>query len=150
MKLEDEIDIIVPFANERQKVIVNLVYTYGVILEQTLDILHPFDINDQHYNILKIVHEQYPEPISVGEIKRLLFNKRGDLTRLLDKLVGREWLVREIDPQDRRVFLVTISQEGRQQVREMDAKLSAQRDQKNNLSEEEAKQLNDLLDKLRS
>jgi DNA-binding MarR family transcriptional regulator len=149
MKLEDEINILVPFASERQKVVVNLVYTYGVFLDDTLAILSQFDLNDQHFNILKMLNEQYPQPLAVGEIKRLLFNKRGDLTRLLDKLTDRELVVRDLDPHDRRVFLVTLSEKGREQLQKMDALLSTQREAKNRLTEAEARQLNDLLDKLR-
>ncbi|MCU0491304.1 MAG: MarR family transcriptional regulator [Chloroflexaceae bacterium] len=149
MKLEDELHITAPFRDEHEKVIVNLVHTYNVLLEKTLAVLHPFDLNDQHFNILMTLNEHYPEAISVGDIKNLLFNKRGDLTRLLDKLTHKGLVVREVDPNDRRVFLITISDEGRRQLWEMDAQLTAQRDQANSLSAAEAHQLNALLDKLR-
>ena len=149
MKLEDEIAIVSPFNNEREKVMLNLAYTYGVFLDKTLGVLGAFDINDQHYNILKTLNEHYPEPISVGEVKRLLLNKRGDLTRLLDKLCHTGLVVREVAPDDRRVVLVTLSPKGRAQLQEMDAGLSAQRDAALALSEAEARQLNELLDKLR-
>ena len=149
MKLEDEVKIVVPFENDREKVVLNLAYTYSIFLERTLSILHAFDINDQHFNILKTLNEQHPEPIPVGEIKRLLLNKRGDLTRLLDKLCTMGLITRDVDSEDRRVVLVAISDKGRAQVREMDAKLLTQRESRIKLSEEEAKQLNGLLDKLR-
>ena len=149
MKLEEEIDIVLPFADERSKAMLNLAYTYGVFLDKTLSVLAKFDINDQHYNILKTLNEHYPAPISVGEVKRLLLNKRGDLTRLLDKLCLMGLVVRETAPEDRRVVLVTISPKGREQLREMDAGLFAQRDVRLTLSEAEARQLNELLDKLR-
>jgi len=149
MRLEDEITIAVPFRDEREKVIVNVVYTYNVLLERTLRILNPFDLNDQHFNILKTLAYHAPEPMSVGDIKRLLFNKRGDLTRLLDKLSDRGLIEREIDPDNRRVVLVTITLMGQAQLQQMDTQLMAGRDQQNPLSEDEARHLNKLLDKLR-
>jgi DNA-binding MarR family transcriptional regulator len=149
MKLEDELDISIPFENDHQKVMVNLVYTYNFFLEKTLQALRPFDINDQHYNVLKTLDYHYPSPISVGEIKRSLFNKRGDLTRLLDKLYSMGLVIREIDSDNRRVVLVTISPKGREQLREMDANLATTRDNSSTLSKEDIQQLNDLLDKLR-
>jgi DNA-binding MarR family transcriptional regulator len=148
-RLEDELQTTTPFANNRQKVIVNLVYTYGVFLERTLMVLHDFDINDQHFNILKTLNEHYPEPLPVGEIRRLLFNKRGDLTRLLDKLTTMELIERDTDPEDRRVVLVAITDKGREQVKAMDERIITERDAQIALSEEEAQQLNELLDKLR-
>jgi DNA-binding MarR family transcriptional regulator len=150
MKLEDEIQIIVPFANEREKVILNLVYTYSILLDKTLDVLKKYDINDQHYNILKTLNDHYPIPASVGEIKKLMLNKRGDITRLLDKLHAMGLITRGVDPENRRVVLVTITEIGKELLREIDAKLAKQRDPKDNLTEEEAQQLNELLDKLRS
>jgi DNA-binding MarR family transcriptional regulator len=149
VKLEEELNLATPFANQRQKAMLNLAYTYGVLLERTLGVLSAFDLNDQHYNILKTLNEHYPEPLPVGEIKRLLLSKRGDLTRLLDKLSAMGLVVRDVDPEDRRVVLVTMSEKGRQQVAIMDAQLDEQRDATLNLSEQEAEQLNILLDKLR-
>ncbi len=40
----------------------NIAFTYNMILERTLSALKPFDLNDQHYNILKIVNEMHPAP----------------------------------------------------------------------------------------
>jgi DNA-binding MarR family transcriptional regulator len=150
MRLEDEIHVLVPFESHRQKAIVNVAYTYGVFLERTLKVLRTYDINDQHYNILKTLHVHDPEPVSVGEIKRLMINKRGDITRLLDKLDAMKLIDRAVDPQNRRVVLVSITAQGKQQLAEMDRRLSTERDQVNQLTEQEAQQLNDLLDKLRS
>jgi DNA-binding MarR family transcriptional regulator len=149
MRLEDEIQIIIPFENNRQKAIVNLAYTYGVFLERTLAVLKAYTINDQHYNILKTLNEHDPEPVSVGDIKRLMINKRGDLTRLLDKLHAMQLITRDVDPHNRRVVLVALTAKGKEQLKAMDHELSTQRDQSHNLTEHEAQQLNELLDKLR-
>lgn len=149
MRLEDEVSVPLRFESERQKTILNLVYTYGVLLEQTLKILQPFDLNDQHFNILKTLNEHDPKAITVGEIKQALLNKRGDLTRLLDKLSAMGLIVRESAPTDRRIVLVRLSAQGREHVREIDSLLFAQRDSRLGLSEEEAELLNTLLDKFR-
>jgi DNA-binding MarR family transcriptional regulator len=149
MKLEDEINTGMPFENECLKALVNLVYTYNFFLDKTLKALAEFDINDQHYNILKILSVQAPKPVSVGEIKNLLFNKRGDLTRLLDKLSGMNLVLREINAENRRVVYVSISDLGKEQLEQMDDNLAVQRDSIKNISDKEAAQLNRLLDRLR-
>jgi DNA-binding MarR family transcriptional regulator len=149
MKLEDEINTGMPFESERLKALVNLVYTYNFFLDKTLKALAEFDINDQHYNILKILSVQSPRPVSVGEIKNLLFNKRGDLTRLLDKLSDMNLVVREVNAENRRVVYVTISDLGKERLAQMDHNLETQRDSGSNISELAATQLKALLDQLR-
>ncbi|MEM8535658.1 MAG: MarR family transcriptional regulator [Chloroflexota bacterium] len=149
MKLEDEIDVSIPFKDERDKAIVNLVHTYNVLLEATQRDLKDFNINDQHYNILAILNVEDPQPVAIGQIKQRLLNKRGDLTRLLDKLDHLGWIDRKINPTNRRVMDVTLTAEGRQKLILMDAKLSRHASRRKNLSKEEASQLNHLLDKLR-
>jgi DNA-binding MarR family transcriptional regulator len=149
VKLEDEINTGIPFESEHLKALVNLVYTYNFFLDKTLKALAEFDINDQHYNILKILSVQSPKPISVGEIKNLLFNKRGDLTRLLDKLSDMNLILREVNAENRRVVYVTISDLGKKWLRQMDDNLDTQRDSVMNISDKDAAKLNALLDQLR-
>jgi DNA-binding MarR family transcriptional regulator len=149
MRLEDELAFVSPFGSHYERAIVNLAYTYGILLDRTLSVLKPYDLNDQHYNILKTLNEHDPQPISVGEIKQLMVNKRGDLTRLLDKLNALGLVVREIDPENRRVVLVSLTPQGKRQVRSIDEQLAEQRRQQRRLTEEEARQLNDLLDRFR-
>ncbi|MEM7737383.1 MAG: MarR family transcriptional regulator [Deinococcota bacterium] len=141
--------MMIPLADEREKVIVNLVHTYNVLLDITQSVLKAFNINDQHYNILKVLEYSYPKPLSVGEIKDMLVNKRGDLTRLIDKLTAMKLVARETNATNRRVIDVALSEHGKQTLANMDAQLATQRTQQYNLSEEEAKQLNTLLDRLR-
>lgn len=149
MKLEDEIHMAVPFESEHQKAMLNLAYTYNVFLGRTLKVLRPFDINDQHYNILKILEHHHPKSLSVGDIKKLLLTKRGDLTRLLDKLCYMGLVHREVNAENRRGVCITLTQKGKEKLMEIDAKLTEQRDPSSNISEKEVKQLNKLLDKLR-
>jgi DNA-binding MarR family transcriptional regulator len=149
MKFEDEVKLAIPFVNQYERAIVNLAYTYGVFLDRMLSILKDYDLNDQHYNILKTLNEHDPHPISVGEIKQLLINKRGDLTRLLDKLSALGLVNRKLDPENRRMVLVSLTPEGKQQLHAIDRLLNEQRRQQRSLTEAEAAQLNDLLDRLR-
>ena len=149
IRLEEEIQLVLPFEDPREKAVLNLVYTYTVFLERTLRVLKPYDLNDQHYNILKILCEQDPTPVSVGTIKHLLLDKRGDLTRLLDKLGAMSLVARETSLENRRVVLVSITTKGREQLHEIDTRLAEKRHLQGNLTFEEAERLNELLDRLR-
>jgi DNA-binding MarR family transcriptional regulator len=138
-----------PFESERQKAMFNLAYSYQMILGRTLQVLKKYELNDQHYNILKILQEADPAQLLIGEVKKQLMDKRGDLSRLIDKLVRRNLVLRETNVENRREVLVVISWEGVALIVDIDRQLREERDTKIGLSEPEAKQLNTLLDKLR-
>ena len=138
-----------PFESERQKAMFNLAYSYQMILGRTLQVLKKYELNDQHYNILKILQEADPAQLLIGEVKKQLMDKRGDLSRLIDKLVRRNLVLRETNVENRREVLVAIGWEGVALIVDIDRQLREERDTKIGLSEPEAKQLNTLLDKLR-
>lgn len=74
------------FENLLQKAIINLFFTSNFIRDRILCILKDYDIQQQHYNVLRIINGQYPNPVSPGYIKEVMIDKGVDLTRLLDKL----------------------------------------------------------------
>jgi len=137
------------FESERQKAMFNLSYSYQMILGRTMQVLKKYELNDQHYNILKILQEADPAQLLIGEVKKQLMDKRGDLSRLIDKLVRRNLVLRETNVENRREVLVAIGREGVALIVDIDRQLREERDTKIGLSEPEAKQLNTLLDKLR-
>ena len=138
-----------PFESERQKAMFNLAYSYQMILGRTVQVLKKYELNDQHYNILKILQEADPAQLLIGEVKKQLMDKRGDLSRLIDKLVRKNLVLRETNVENRREVLVAIGKEGVTLIVDIDRQLREERDTKIGLSEPEAKQLNTLLDKLR-
>jgi DNA-binding MarR family transcriptional regulator len=149
VRLEEEIKATVAFEDERSKAMVNLVYTYNVLVATTMRVLKDFNLNEHHYNVLKILADQMPNAISVGEISARRFDRRGDLTRLLDKLCAMGLVHRQPNPVNRRVVDVAISELGVRQLRNIDARLEVNANVKQNLTEAEAAQLNGLLDRLR-
>ena len=149
MNEETEVLRVRPFESERQKAMFNLAYSYQMILGRTLQVLKKYELNDQHYNILKILQEADPAQLLIGEVKKQLMDKRGDLSRLIDKLVRKNLVLRETNVENRREVLVAIGREGVTLIVDIDRQLREERDTKIGLSEPEAKQLNTLLDKLR-
>ncbi|MCA9726769.1 MAG: MarR family transcriptional regulator [Candidatus Eisenbacteria bacterium] len=51
-------------------------------------------------------------PCSVAELRRVFGYKKSSLTGVLDRLVERGWALRDVDPADRRSFLVRLTPEG--------------------------------------
>lgn len=149
MKIEEAVKQTKPFSSSLGKAIVNAIYTGSFILEHQNRIFKEFEINDQHYNILRILNGAYPKSMCPGEIKRVLLNKRGDLTRLIDKLVKLGYVDRQLNEENRRMMDVRINQKGIEFVEKVTKKLQKEDIFRGNLTRDEAETLNDLLDKLR-
>ena len=76
-----------------------------------------------------------------------MIDRSPNATRLMDKLCDKDLIAREHCPNDRRVVYVEITKQGLTLLDEISKYLKD--DLLENLSEEEATQLSDLLDKIR-
>ena len=148
MKFEEEIKQS-SFKNAKEKAIVNILYTGNWLRDRTEGILKPKGINEQHYNILRILRGRHPQTICPGEIKEVLINKRGDLTRLLDKLVKMELVERDINPDNRRMINLKLTDTGFGLLANLDPEFKIVNQKSNALTENESEQLSNLLDKMR-
>lgn len=148
MRLEEELKQRKPFRDERSKLVVNTIYTGLWFNGMLLDTLKKFNINDQHYNILRILRGRHPEPALTMEIKEVLVNKRGDLTRQLEKLVNLGFIEREINSDCKTQIFSYITKKGLKTLDEIH-KIHDYKDTYSTITEEEAKLANDILDKLR-
>jgi DNA-binding MarR family transcriptional regulator len=139
-------DINSTFANNRIKALLNILYTANWISSYQNEFFKPYGISPQQYNILRIL-KGAGEPINVQVVKDRMIERSPNATRLMDKLCAKKYIERLACDHDRRVVKITITKEG-------NALLDAIPDDLNkellkNLSEEEAEQLSNLLDKMR-
>lgn len=148
MRLEEELKQRKPFSSEREKLVVNSIYTGLWLNSLLIDKLKKFNLNDQHYNILRILRGRYPEHALTMEIKEVLLNKRGDLTRQLEKLVKLELIRREVNPCNKTQIFSFITQKGLDTLDEIH-EIHDYSVVYNNVSKEEAELANEILDKLR-
>ena len=58
-------------------------------------------------------------PASIGELQREFGHKPSTLTSVLDRLENRGWVRREINPADRRSFLIRLTRPGRTAARQV-------------------------------
>jgi len=137
------------FENEWERALINLHFTSNVFRDQLIAILKPYSINDQHYNILRILNGRYPKVACPGDIKAVLLNKRGDLTRLLDKLNKLNYVERATNPTNRRMVDIRITKTGIALLKKIKSEIDTIKALKENLTKEEAIQLSFLLDKIR-
>lgn len=135
------------FESPQQKAYINLYYTYYHFHELHCQMLKPYDILPQHYNVLKIIKGKHPEPVTPGHILNVMLDKKRDLTRLVDKLVTLGLLKRCQSEENKRFVHISMTEKG------MNLTLKLEQDLKthitHNLNDEESEMLSDLLDKMR-
>lgn len=145
MKIEEEIKQL-KFKSSHQKAIINLLFTASWIQTQQQQFFKTFGITNQQFNILRILKGQYPNAISATEIKSRMLDKNSDVSRLLDRLTAKKLILKQTCPKDKRAADVSITQEGLDILAELDKK-QKQIDTVLSLSEKEAEELSNLLDK---
>jgi DNA-binding MarR family transcriptional regulator len=137
------------FRNEYHKTVVNLIFTYNWITEKTKQFFEKGDITSQQYNILRILRGA-GKPLSTLQIRQRMLDKMSDTSRIVDRLVKKELVQKVICKTDRRLVDVTITDTGLQLLDRLDSYNEQMDAMLGNLSEEDAKLLNQLLDKIRN
>jgi len=148
MKLEKEI-FSKGFESDYNKAIINIVYTYGWINNHLKIELDKFNLTHQQFNILRILRGQHPNPATINLLKERMLDKMSDASRIVDRLVQKEFVHRCINKKDRRAADISITKKGLTILEQIHLDVNMKDVLKNNLTEEEALQLSDLLDKLR-
>lgn len=148
MKIEDEIQQRT-FNSAHHKAVVNLIYTSNWLIGNQQKFLSLFGITAQHFNILRILRGQHPGGISATEIKSRMLDRNSDVSRLLDRLVKKDLVVRKSCPSDKRATDVFITQKGLNVLEEIN--VNRQKiDNILSLTDAEAEMLSNLLDRARS
>ncbi|HEU4574715.1 MAG TPA: MarR family transcriptional regulator [Chitinophagaceae bacterium] len=138
------------FRNDRQRASVNLLYTYGWMMEQIKQFLAPHDITPQQFNILRILRGSHPHPLSTLQIRERMLDKMSDTSRIVDRLVSKGFVKKGTCKKDRRLVDVLISEKGKRLLEQLDAKQDQLDSIVGNLTLKEAATLSNLLDKIRN
>lgn len=137
------------FRNSFQEAAINIIYTSGWLANKHKDFFSQFGITAQQYNILSILRGQQPNKISGSEIKTRMMDKNSDVSRLLDRLVLKNLIIKTQCPDDKRAADIQINRGGLDLLKRIDTQLTELDYILNKVTEIEAKQLSTLLDKLR-
>ena len=148
MKIEEEIKQD-KFHSEYQKLAINILFTSNWLSANSTKILKPYGISPQQYNVLRILKGQSPKAISVSNIMERMIDKMSNTSRLVEKLRQKELIERVTCESDRRQVDVKITYKGLALLEKVNKEMNAFKNIADNLSEQEAKTINQLLDKMR-
>lgn len=137
------------FRNAYHKMALNLIYTTSWLSNGQAALLKPYDLTTQQYNVLRILRGQHPNPVRVNDIIERMLDKMSNASRLVDKLLAKGLVKRTECPRDRRAVDVVITDDGMKILAELDAMQGEWENTLQNVTEEEANLLSDILDKLR-
>jgi DNA-binding MarR family transcriptional regulator len=134
-----------------QKTVLNIIYTQNNINERLIEILKPYDLSNEQYNVLRILRGQKGNPANMCVIQERMLAKTSNTTRLVDKLLLKELVTRKVCKENRRKIEVLITEKGLAILKEIDPKIN---DYENNfvanLTTKELELLNELLEKIRT
>lgn len=149
MSIEKDIKQVKPFKSTYEKLLVNILFTENWIRRNQLLIFKKHDLSNEQYNVLRILRGHSPKPISINGIIDRMLDKMSNASRLVDKLVQKEYAERLENPEDRRICDVFITEKGLEILTIVDKEIFEFESSFKTLSTEEANLLSDLLDKLR-
>jgi DNA-binding MarR family transcriptional regulator len=137
--------------DDSKKIILNIIYTQNVITDKFNEIIKPYDLSSEQYNVLRILRGQKGSPANMSIIQERMLSKNSNTTRLIDKLLLKELVTRAVCPNNRRKIEVLITDKGLELLKILDPKVAENENQfAENLSSDEKTQLNALLEKYRT
>mgnify|MGYP006430207583 CR=1 FL=1 len=150
MSINRTLDIKSDIADEKIAVI-NLLYTSNLLFDDMNSITKKFGVSIQQFNVLRILNGAEDSPVNMNYIQERMIHKMSNTSRIIDKLVDKELANRKVCDNNRRKIEIKIGDKGVLLLN----KISNLIDEKeksvcSHLNSEELKQLNQILDKLRT
>jgi DNA-binding MarR family transcriptional regulator len=137
------------FTNEYSKLLINVLFTSSWLNSLQNGIFKKHKLTPQQYNALRILRGQYPDTASVNILKDRMIDKMSNVSRIIDKLKEKDLVTRKPCKHDRRQVDIKITDKGLKLLGEIDGQMGTWETQLHTISEAEARQMNDMLDKWR-
>lgn len=136
---------------ESKKLVLNIIVTANYLSERLAEILKPFDLSSQQFNVLRILRGQKGKPANLSTIQERMVSKMSNTTRLVDKLVDKNLCERIVCPSNRRKIEIRITKQGLKLLEELDPLIEDhERTIAHKINEKEILSLNAKLNELRS
>lgn len=139
------------FSSEYHKLRVNILHSSSWLGGKIRNFLTPFGITQKQFNILRILRGQPEDSIglTIQDIRSKMIDKRSDTSRLVDRLIKKKFINKRPCAADKRHARVSITENGLALLDTIDKQMKNLDNILDNLSPQEALQLNHLLDKMR-
>jgi DNA-binding MarR family transcriptional regulator len=137
------------FRNEFQKMGINLLFTANWLNEQIGKMLSEEGVTQQQYNILRILRGS-ATPLSTLKIRERMLDKMSDTSRIVDRLIAKELVLKNTCEKDKRLVDITLTPKGLSLVDQLDQYNERIDALLKGINESEAQLMNQILDKIRT
>jgi DNA-binding MarR family transcriptional regulator len=149
-KLKDEIKQGKPFESLEAEVFLNLMRTADALSRGAEEILKRAGLSHTQYNVLRILRGAGEQGLCCREVAERMITRDPDITRLVDRLERRGFLLRSRDSGDRRVITVRITTAGMKVLKNLDGPLTEyHRKRLSHMDKGDLRQLSELLEAAR-
>jgi DNA-binding MarR family transcriptional regulator len=137
------------FRNEFQKMGINLLFTANWLNEQIGKMLSDEGVTQQQYNILRILRGS-TTPLSTLKIRERMLDKMSDTSRIVDRLIAKELVLKNTCEKDKRLVDITLTPKGLSLVDQLDQYNERIDALLKGINESEAQLMNQIFDKIRT
>lgn len=137
------------FDSDHEKAAVNILYTGSWLYQINFRRLKKHGITPEQFNVLRILRGAHPRAIRLADISSRMIDKSSNCTRLVEKLRQKGLVNRELCEDNRRQVDIRILPAGLTLLKKIDAESDQWLKALKNISKADARQLSQLLDKLR-
>lgn len=132
------------------KTLSNLVYIGYWVNKKNNAFFKQYDLSTQQYNVLRVLRNQNGDVISLSDLHNRMIYKMSNTSRLVDKLIAKEYVSRKKSDTNKRKVEISISEKGIGLLEKIDLKIQKHTLSINkNLDRKEALILNELLTKIK-
>ena len=140
-----------PFPSRSQETYVALLRTADDSKRFLSQLLDAEDVTLQQYNVLRILRDAGDERLPTLSVAERMVERTPGVTRLIDRMERKDWVLRTRCVEDRRRVWCTITDEGRALLDRLDAPVEAVDDVlQSALSDKELASLTKFLDRIRA
>lgn len=140
-----------PYKDPYQRAFINIIYTGSWLVSKLNQLMKPYGITEPQYNVLRILKGQHGKAMNLYEIQERMVQRMSNVSRLIDKLLEKGYVLRTERKENRRMVDISITEKGLKLIDDLEAPIQKTFKQFNdNLKKEEARQLAEWLDKLRN
>ena len=132
----------------RRKLGIAMVETYNNVYERSQEFFAEYGLTSQQYNVLSILHDA-GTPLSTSDILKKMLEKNAGVSRLVDRLIVKDLVEKSINPDDKRLIDVKLTDKGETLYAKVSDALPEVDAVYSNLTDDEAEMLVFLLSKIK-
>ena len=136
--------------SDSKKTVVNLIYTACMVNYELNDALKSHAVSIEQFNVLRILRGQKGVASTLANVQERMITKNSNTTRLIDKLIAKGYVTKEVNAKNKRKVNINITNKGLEVLKTLDTLIdNKEKSLISQLTKEESRELNKLLEKIR-